>query len=338
MPKSALGLPEACAGTDRIGAHKLVWRAAARLPRPVAGYMAAVRGRKLLIIGGSYWKNRRKHWTERVQSLDLPSNSWQEDIPLPFPRSDAASVVMQDDIYIFGGGAGTEVRSDAMVLDNARWSALPSADLPEPRLYPAAIAVGEFIYLLGGMSKPGDYRTIANTFLRWQPGSRGWELLPPLPGPGRILAAMAELDGALYVFGGATTGRGDVENLRDAYRYVPLSQQWERMPDLTVANRSWCAVGLGHRALLLAGYTHDFAREVYLYDPEHQLQSAGRLPHGLAGIKFCLIGSTIVGAGGEAGHRVRGKWTLRAELPAPWLNHAQKIGASLRMSRQSTEY
>jgi len=319
---SKLGLPRlgVRADSEEVKDHNLVWSAGAALPRPVAGYMAAVRDRKLLIIGGTYWENDQKCWTDQVQSLDLRTNSWHNDVPIPSPRSDAASVTVQGDVYIFGGAVGPEARSDSLVLQNAKWNALRSADLPEPRLYPTAIASCDFVYLLGGMSRYGDYRTIANTFWRWQLGSKRWETLPSLPGPGRIHPAMTELDGALYVLGGATTGPRDVENLRDAYKYDPATNEWTRMPDLTVANRSWCAVSLGYRALLLAGYTNDIAREVYLYDPEHNLRSIGLLPYGLADIKFCLVGSTIVGAGGEAGHRIRGKWTLKAELPGSWLS------------------
>jgi len=309
---------------DEVNDNKLVWSMAAALPRPVSGYMAAVRGRNLLIIGGSYWENERKHWTEQVQSLDLRTNTWQNDIPLPSPRSDAASVAVQDDIYIFGGGFGPQVRSDALVLRNANWNALRAADLPEPRLYPAAIACGDFIYLLGGMSRYGDYGTTANTFWRWQLGSKGWETLPSLPGPRRINPAMTKLNGALYVLGGATPGHHGVENLCDTYKYDLAQNEWTRMPDLPVANRSWCAVSIGQRALLLAGYTNHLAREVYLYDPEHNLQSVSLLPHGLADIKFCLIGNTVVGAGGEAGHHIRGQWTLRAELPRSWLSSIRK--------------
>lgn len=318
------------AGSGGVNGHKLIWSVAAALPRPVAGHMAAVRDGRLLVIGGSYWENKRKYWTDQVQSLDLRTNTWHNDTPLPHPRSDAAFVTVRDDVYIFGGGAGTGVRSDALVLQGAQWSALRSADLPEPRLYPSALACGDFIYLLGGMSEYGDYRTIANTFWRWPLGSQGWEILPSLPGPGRILPAVTELDGALYVFGGATTGPRDVENLFDAYKYEPAHNEWTRLPDLPVANRSWCAVSLGHRALLLAGYTNDFAREVYLYEAERNLQPVSLLPHALADIRFCLIGSTVVGAGGEAGHHIRGKWTFRTDLPASWLSYIRGIGERRR--------
>jgi N-acetylneuraminic acid mutarotase len=310
----------AALGTAAWG-QELVWKEMAELPRSVAGYMAGVSRGKLLIIGGTYWENKHKHWTDLVQVFDPNRNIWTSQTPLPAPRSDAASAVLRDDIYIFGGADGTEVRKDALVFHGGKWSALPSADLPEPRLYATAIPSRGYIYLLGGAPRAGEYSLLANTFWRWRPKTKGWELLPPLPGPGRINHAMAEIDGNIYVFGGATTGPKDVENLGDAYKYAPRKRKWTRLPDLTIANRAWWGVGLGHRAMVLGGYTNKFAREVYIYDPNSNLKPVSSLPHGLADTKFFRINNLIVGAGGEAGVGIRGKWTFQAELPEAWLSH-----------------
>ena len=299
-------------------AQQLAWKEMAELPRPVAGYMAGVQKGKLLVIGGSYWENKQKHWTSLVQIFDPLSGQWEKGSPLPAPRSDAASVTLGEDIYCFGGGSGTEVRRDALVLHEGKWRALPEAELPEPRLYAVAISSGSSIYVLGGMAKAGDYAGVTNTFWRWHRKAKTWEVLPPLPGPGRISHAMAEIAGEIYVFGGATAGGADVVNLRDAYKFDPSAKKWTRLPDLTVANRSWWAVGLGQGALVLAGYTDTYASEVYLYHPEHNLQPAGPLPHGVADAKFFRIGNIVVGSGGESGPGVRGKWTFQAEIPKSW--------------------
>lgn len=302
--------------------QELVWRERAELPLPVAGYMAGVSHGKLFIIGGSYWEHVEKKWTDRVQVFDPRANRWQPGPPLPEPRSDAASVALGQDIYLFGGGMGGQIRRDALVLHGGAWRTVPEAELPEPRLYATAVAHAGYIYLLGGISKAGDYHTAGSTFWRWRPGQTGWETLPPLPGPGRINHAMAAIADSIYVFGGAAAGEapGAVVNLNDAYRFDPSHRQWTRLADLPVANRSWWAVSLGHSALLLAGYTDDYARAVYRYIPGQNAQPAGGLPQGLADVKFFRIGGAVVGAGGEAGPGVRGKWTLQAEVPFSWLH------------------
>ena len=299
--------------------QELTWKEAAELPRAVAGYMGGVIHGKLLIVGGSYWENKQKHFSDLVQVFDPAANTWENAASLPAPRSDAASVELNGDIYIFGGGAGTEVRKDGLVLHDSQWVALPGAELPDPRRYPAAISSHGYVYLLGGMSKADDYTSVTNTFWRWRPKSKGWEVLPPLPGPGRINHAMAEIDGSIYVFAGATTGGQDVANLNDAYKYDPAARKWTRLPDLPVARRAWWAIGLGNRALVLAGYSEDFVREVYIYDAQNNLQPVAPLPQAVADIKFFRVGNLVIGTGGEVGPGVRGKRTFEGVVPEGWL-------------------
>jgi len=294
--------------------EELKWQEMAPLPRPVAGYMAGVSHGRLLIIGGSYWENKQKHWSNLVQAFDPRTNTWTNDAALPEPRSDAASASLNDDVYSFGGGSGNIVGRDALVLHDGKWIPVTEGALPEPRLYSTAITLDGYIYLLGGMSTPGDYKTVSSAFWRWKPKSKGWEILAPLPGPGRISHAMAVINSDIYVFGGATTGPQDVENLKDVYRYEVPSGRWRRLADLPIANRAWWAVGLGKRALLLGGYTTDFAREVYVYESE-QLRPYGTLPHAVADAKFFRISNFVVGAGGEAGPGIRSQWTFLSSLP-----------------------
>lgn len=292
----------------------LSWKEMADLPRSVAGYMAGVVNGKLLIVGGTYWEDKQKHWSDLVQVYDPATNQWTNDTPLPMPRSDAASAVLKNDLYLFGGGSGNDVRKDGLVLHQGKWSPVANADLPEPRQFAGAIASGGYIYVLGGV--PGsNYGTVAATFWRWKPNMKEWEVLPPLPGLGRISMAMAEIEGKIYVFGGATTGPKDVQNLSDAYRYDPGKRSWVSLPDLGIANRAWWAVGVGSRALILGGYTNDFAADVYIYE-NNSLKKTSPLLHPLADAKFFRIGNKIIGAGGEAAPGIRGKWTMEAEIPA----------------------
>lgn len=297
-------------------AQELKWREMAELPRPVAGYMSGIVHGKYVIAGGSYWENKQKKWSNLVQAFDPSSNKWTNLAELPAARSDAASVTLGDDFYCFGGGSGTDVLADAIVLHNGKWSRVENADLPQPRLYAVAVSSGGWIYLLGGIPKAGDYKTIGNEFWRWRPGLKKWEVLEPLPGPGRISHAMYVSDGSIYVLGGATTGGQDVTNLKDAYRYDMRSGKWTKLPDLSVANRAWWAVAVGHRALLVGGYTDQYVDTVYWYDPEHGLTPSESLPHTLADAKFFRIGNQVIGSGGEAAPGIRGKWTVAADIHA----------------------
>lgn len=297
-----------------VTAQELTWKEMANLPQPVAGSMTAAHEGMLLLMGGSYWKGDQKQWTNVVQEFDPHSNTWKSGPPLPEPLSDGACAVLGNDVYIFGGGSGTEITADGLVLSLGHWKKL-TVPLPEPRLYPTAVLADGYFYVFGGMSKIRDYRTVSNSFWRWRPGLKHWEVLPSLPGPGRINQAMAEVHGSIYIFGGATTGPKDVENLRDAYRYDISTRNWIRLPDLPVANRSWSALGSADRMLLFAGYTNELKRDVYVYDPKRgDLKPLPALPHSVADIRFVRIGDAVIGSGGELDGHDRNGWTMMGIL------------------------
>jgi N-acetylneuraminic acid mutarotase len=306
-----------CFLTQLAIGQDLAWKELADLPRPVAGYMGVAIQGKYLVIGGSYWENEKKYWTGLVQSFDPENNTWKNEGSLPAPRSDAAFAVLKDRTYIFGGGANGEITTDALVLANNQWKALPGAALPEPRRYSAAVSAGKYIYLLGGMFKDNDYTTVTNTFWRWRPGLKKWEVLAPLPGPARINHVMTTIGNSIYVFtGGTTAPANDVANLNDVYKYDLDTHSWTRLPDLPVHNRAWSAVSVGERVLLIGGYTDKFARDVALYDPRTgSFSMLAPLPLGICDARFVRIGNRVMGAGGEVGDHIRGKETVLTDLP-----------------------
>ena len=328
MLKLALMLIGAAVLGGTAAAQKLNWREEAELPRPVAGYMAGVVHGKFIIAGGSYWENGQKRWSNLVQAFDPTTNQWTNFAPLPAARSDAAATTLNGDLYCFGGGSGKAVLTEAIVLHEGKWSRVTEADLPQPRLFAVAVSSGGWIYLLGGISNAGNYTTMSNDLWRWRPGEKAWETLASLPGPGRISHAVVVIDGDIYVLGGATTGSDDVENLKDAYRYDTRTGKWTRLPDLSVAKRAWCAVAVGERALVLGGYTDKYVDTAYWYDPAQGLTPSDSLPHALADAKFFRIGDVVVGAGGEAGPGVRGKWTLETKVATSDAEHHKKFEES----------
>lgn len=282
------------------------------MPLPRAGYIAGVVGKTLAVAGGSYWEGDRKLWSDRTDFFDPARNEWRSGPALPARRSDAACVVLDDALYVFGGGADGAIISSALRLRNGAWETLPYS-LPAPRLYPVAAAIGKTIYVLGGLSKAGDYGSAEKTM--WARERDVWKTLPPLPGPARFSQAVAAAGGKLYLFGGATMESGTLRNLDDAWEYDPKAGTWRELPRLPVARRAWWAVANSTRILLLGGYTGDFASDIFSFDPQPgTLRAAGSLPHGLADAKFFVIGKRLVGAGGESGNRIRGIWTLEAGL------------------------
>jgi N-acetylneuraminic acid mutarotase len=279
----------------------------------------AIHGR-LIVAGGSYWKQGKKYWTGRTDLFDPETGAWQAAEPLPEPRSDAAAATVRDVFYLFGGGAGEIVRRDALAYRNGHWTRLAGAQLPAPRLYAMSAVEGGLLYVSGGIAKAGAMNSAVNSFWSWDPAhpKAGWLELPPIPGSARFSHGMIARAGQILVMGGGTPAPNgiDVNNLNDAYCYHIPAGTWTRLPNLPVARRAWGALADGRRILLFGGYTAAYEREILSWDPETgRCEPATPLPHPLADAKFFRIGSVVVGAGGETADHVRGPWTLVARTP-----------------------
>jgi N-acetylneuraminic acid mutarotase len=93
------------------------------------------------------------------------------------------------------------------------------------------------IYLAGGLEHPLAPKA-QQTFWRLdlERLDEGWKSLEPWPGPERMLATAAALDGSFYLLSGASLHQGpDGEPvrswLRDGYRFTP-GRGWSRIADL----------------------------------------------------------------------------------------------------------
>lgn len=299
------------------------WRERAALPLPRAGYMGGVIRGRLVIAGGSYWENRKqKKWTDRVDAFDPRANVWLPLAPLPEPRSDAASVVVGNRLYLFGGGAGTTIRKDALVYSDGSWRRLPEGDLPAPRMYPVAVAIADSIYLIGGLARANDYSSASASLWRWNLHlpTAGWEEMPPMPGPPRVAGAVAVLRHRIYVFAGAKGETANaVRNLDDAYEFDTQTKEWKQLPRLPFVAEAWWPVLLGDRILLLGGLRgeeNELVSDIYEFQPTSgTLRQVGNLPHAVADTKFFVIKNQVIGTGGEAGPGFRAPWTMQTRVP-----------------------
>lgn len=134
------------------------------------------------------------------------------------------------------------------------------AAMSSRRSYIAADAVGDSIYVAGGMV--GETGRPLDTFQRYDASEDAWTTLPRLPVPTRA-AAGAAVDGVFYVVGG-TTGDG---NTRDLWAYDIEAGEWSSRAPLPVARFNHAALAVGDEMWVFGGYErgeeHD---EVFVYD------------------------------------------------------------------------
>jgi len=102
-------------------------------------------------------------------TTDDKSNTWEtlSDLALPWTAAGQGNIVIDDQLYIFGGYSGDGIHPRAAYFDKTtkQWTQLP--DIPEARAAMGIAEMNKKIYLLGGWSDDG--RTPANTLFALSP-------------------------------------------------------------------------------------------------------------------------------------------------------------------------
>jgi N-acetylneuraminic acid mutarotase len=121
--------------------------------------------------------------------------------------------------------------------------------------------VNGVLYIAGGSATPQSTEAM-HTFwaLDLRTPEAKWEVLPPWPGPARILGVAGATADAFYLFSGADLsadkdGKAVRKYLVDAYSYRP-GQGWTRLPELprpAVAAPSPAPLVGTHRLVLISG-------------------------------------------------------------------------------------
>jgi hypothetical protein len=151
---------------------------------------AAVLNGRIFAVGGTSGRNV----VGRVDSLDLSSGVWERVGDLNVPRYFHGVAVVSGKIYVLGGyESNRKHTSKVEVYDSTtkKWSVITS--LPRERDRVAAVALGQKIYLIGGMGK-GNLDTVDVydvTADRWHEG-------PKIPEPAHGVSA-AVFEGKIHV-------------------------------------------------------------------------------------------------------------------------------------------
>jgi N-acetylneuraminic acid mutarotase len=210
------------------------------------------------------------------------------------PRSAHAAVATADAIYALAG-TGNDGRPVLEVerFDGTRWSRVGS--LPGEGINaPAAAAIGEDVYLIGGFGTTTN-RPLASVH-RFNVRTLAWSDETPLPAPRGGHAAVVH-GGMIHVIGGGNS----VSTIDDHSVFDPRSRRWTEKARLPRAMGSPAAVSLGRRIVSIGGRSgpSDFG-DVYFYDPGSDAWTAGPsiAPRGTAGA-VALKGAVYL-FGGEA--------------------------------------
>ena len=192
---------------------------------------------------------------ERTLLSQLPG-TWAAVAPLPDTPDggyDHVAVATSTNglIYALGGGANTNEMEEYNPTTNA-WSVVASSPQHSGS---AATALNGLIYAISG-APSGEVDT-------YNPATNVWTVVAPQPGIHRGGAAVAGIDGRIYVLGGiAWNGGTDVNGnptgnpSNEVDTYNPTTNSWTVLANLATArNAPAAAAGLDGRIYAIGGYS-----------------------------------------------------------------------------------
>lgn len=210
---------------------------------------------------------------------------------LPLAQHDAQAATLAGRVYVFGGGAATEL-SHILRFDPAGGPVAQVGTLSVAQSDVAVTQAGGTAYVVGGF----DGTDYLNTVVAWRPG-RPPQVQARLP-VGLRYAAVAAADGGLLILGGSTPGGAS-----DAiYRFDLATHRVRRLGTLRHPVTHANAAALGSTVYLVGGRGDALdsqTPDVWAIDSATgRVRAAGRLPGPVSDAGVTAVGDAIVVAGG----------------------------------------
>src|SRR5215210_5756999 len=194
------------------------WQVHAPLPVPRTEVAAATLGTDIAVVGG-YLESGGS--SRRVDFFTPASDTWRSGPDLPAAVNHAAATVARGRLYVLGG-YGAE--RSAFVLRGTDWQTL---SLPSPRAAAGAAGLRGVVYLVGGVGKGGNARSM----LAYDTTEGRWRTLPG-PKPRQHLAVTATR-GRIYAIAGRVSGLNTNFTLVESW--APGEKRWRREAPVPVA-------------------------------------------------------------------------------------------------------
>ncbi len=281
-------------------ADRIDWSRGPDVPLPRGGYFAAWHRGGLLLGGGTYWKDQKKLWTDKVSFYDPAKGIWTERERLPRPLAYGITALVGGKLLIMGGIDQEETLNRTIYRHSGRkW--VKEGETPIGFVYATGVTVGRKIYILGGATSASDVTTATSQAWSFDVDKNRWEKLSDIPGPPREIHATAANGESIYVFGGVTQEPGKAfRNLDDAHRLDTKTRTWHPIRPLPQPARAFWATSVGSSVYLLGGFGDGGLNTVYRYDPaQNTYELFSQMPFPLMDTKFFFHDGVFYGAGGE---------------------------------------
>ena len=297
------------------------WEKLAPFPEPAEEILGAAAGGKMYVFAGliPFWKPKGL-----VYEYDPATDRWTKKKPMALPSHHVAFTEFHGKIYAFGGFVYPTSGPAAWTpIDNA-WEYDPAADtwkalapMPSKRGSPVAVAVGDKIYVIGGVGLlPGSTENAmgfttpqasVGTVEEYDPETNTWRERSPMPTPRNHTTAGA-VNGKIYVIGGRV-GAAFISEATDVSvveEYDPAADKWSAPRSRMPTARSALGSGVLNGRIYVAGGEfqdpHMMAtfRAVEAYDPASDSWSImPSMPVSRHGLAAGVIGNRLILVGGD---------------------------------------
>jgi len=195
---------EVFAACERYDPVTDAWTTCAPMPTARWNLMSAAVDGKIFVFGGITGTGQARKVVSTVECYDPKTNSWKSLRSMPVARSNAATVVLGNQVLIISGrlssGAApsTSPRVDVFEPINARFNV--AASIAFPRTGSMAAVVDGRIYLMGGASSGEVIQKIEV----YDPANQKWGIAQALLSQPRTDGCCVVIDNRIFVFGGWT--------------------------------------------------------------------------------------------------------------------------------------
>jgi N-acetylneuraminic acid mutarotase len=258
-----------------------------------------------------------------------PPYAWKDAAPFPQAMGELYAVTVGTTIYVMGGLApGRNALGLVYAYDPATNTWTEKKPMAHPAHHIMLAESGGKIYVFGGFDHLGNDPYIAwhpiNNSWMYDPATDTWKALAPMPTP-RGAGAAAELNGKIYVVGGANSGipgnpgatvypTGPDRVVGTCEVYTIAANSWAKCADMPTARNHYVLAAVNGKiyavdgrigAAYIAGPGPGFSSVtdlVEVYDPaKNSWSDAGRSPMPRGDISGAVYNGKICISGGELG-------------------------------------
>lgn len=275
------------------------WASLAALPTPRGELAAAALDGRIYVLGGLLGAGES---SDVVEVYDVALDSWSSAPSMPVALNHLAAASFDGKIYVSGGNSnimGGAPSKEFYELDPTTRLWTRRADMPYARSAHGMVALGDRLYVIGGVSDED-----ATAVLEYDPGRDAWAVRASIPTPREHLAVVAS-ERRIYAIG----GRWANVNLSIVEVYNASTDSWTGAAPLPTARSGIAAGTIDGRIYVVGGEDPLSLNTIFgqneVYDLEaDRWSSAASLPtprHGVAGVvvdnRFYVIGgATLPGA------------------------------------------